>query len=304
MKADIEKKSEQGVAIRIVDNQDIEHRMEMYSDGEIDYHATDGYASEPSNRSNSEDEYFTQARRYAKYYVAQETEYETVPWDLNPERFETVRQALLALSSDEIDHWFGELFKQSLSHYHDHPDVDTGEITRPYALPADKIGPEGAVLYTQEIYVDDTGEIEAVSGLEIMYYVAKGERKTVRHGDAPDREPDACVEISPAPLVALGPFRDYLAYNLRCQIRDCYVGMGLEPPAQYKILGPGQYRFTGKYQHFDLYPEYYDKDADIPGYSHEFAPDLPVSMDEFGALIDASSNDSIYAQIKGTLFGR
>jgi hypothetical protein len=80
--------------------------------------------------------------------------------------------------------------------------------------------------------------------------------------------------------------------------------MGVEPPTQYRVLGPGQYRFTGKCQHFDVYPEYYDNDADIPGYSHEFAPEIPVSVDELGGLIDPGSNESIYAQIKGTLFSR
>ncbi|SEL14017.1 hypothetical protein [Haloferax larsenii] len=302
MEANIELETGEGVAIRVIDNQQKEHKIEMYPDGEIDYHSTNGYASDPSDRTNSEDEFFSQARRYAQYHVAQETDHDTIPWDLNPDQFETVRRVLLNLSAEEVETWFGELFAQSLSHYRDHPDVDTGDVSRPHELPADKIGPESAVLYKQEIYLDDADEIEAVSGVIVEYYVAKGERRTVHHGEVPDRDPDACVEVSPAPLVAVEPFRDYLAYNLRCQIRDCYVGMGLEPPSQYKVLGPGQYRFTGKYQHFECYPEYYRKDADIPGYSHEFTPELPVSESELGGLLEATGNQSLYDQLKDTLF--
>ncbi|WP_049900186.1 hypothetical protein [Natrinema altunense] len=304
MDASIEGKTDEGIGIKVFDNSGVEHRIEMYLHGEIVYHSVDEIPADPSERTTTEDERFTQARRYAQYYVAQETEHDTLPWDLSPDRFEDVRQALMALSSDEIEELFGDLLAQSLSHYRDDPNVDTAGVSRPFDLPADKIGTDDAVLYKQELYLDDAGDIEAVSGVLITYYVARGERTTVRHGETPDRDPDACVEVSPAPFVAPEPFRDYLVYNLRCQIRDCYVGMGLEPPETYKVLGPGQYRFTGKYQHFDCYPKYYDKDAAIPGYSHDFVPELPISDAELGGLVDPTSETSLYDQIKGALFSR
>ncbi|ELY80260.1 hypothetical protein C486_09060 [Natrinema gari JCM 14663] len=290
--------------MEIVDNNSIKHTISVSFDGDIPGHGQDGYPSKAAERTPEGNESVNQVRNYAKYFVSQETEYETVPWDLNPDRFEDVRQALMALSSDEIEELFGDLLAQSLSHYRDEPNVDTAGISRPFDLPADKIGTEDAVLYKQEIYLDDAGDIEAVLGVLITYYVARGERTTVRHGETPDRDPDACVEVSPAPFVAPEPFRDYLVYNLRCQIRDCYVGMGLEPPEAYKVLGPGQYRFTGKYQHFDCYPKYYDKDASIPGYSHDFVPELPISDAELGGLVDPTSETSLYDQIKGALFSR
>ncbi|WP_049907177.1 hypothetical protein [Halovivax asiaticus] len=306
MNAKIIGQDDAGVGLVLSDNENREHELGVNSEGDILHHQVDDISDDPSTRTQTENEQFSQARRYAKYYVAQETEYDTIPWDLNPERFETVRDSLAALTVDELDDYFGDLFAQSLSHYADDPDVDTGDIERPYELPAGKIGPEGAVLYEQEIYLDESGDIETVSGVIVEYYVAKGERTTVRHDEAPvpDRDPDARVEISPAPFVDLKPFRDYLVYNLRCQIRDCYVGMGLEPPAAYKVLGPGQYRFTGKYQHFECYPAYFDVDADIPGYSHEFAPELPISDAELGGLVDPGSERSLYRQLKSALFSR
>jgi len=304
MKAIIGDEDDNGVGLRVTDRNGVSHGIHVGYNGEVTYHEQDGYPDDPENRSNEEGESIEQARRYAQYYVAQETDYDTIPWDFNPERIELVREALEKLSAEEIEHYFGDLLAQSLSHYADDPDVDTGEIERPHDLPADKIGPDGAILYKQEIYLDANDEIEATSGVIIEYNVDINDMRTVRHGETPDRDPNACVEIYPAPLVAPEAFRDYLAYNLRCQIRDCYVGMGLEPPAEYRVLGPGKFMFAGKYEHFDCYPPYHDKDADIPGYSHEFAPELPISDAEIAGLVDPNSNRSIYDQIKGALFSR
>ncbi|WP_049923831.1 hypothetical protein [Halopiger djelfimassiliensis] len=292
------------VGLSVIDNNNVEHLIEMDRRGEIMGHEQDGYPDKAEKRTHSEGEHVGQARRYAKYYVDQETEYDTLPWDLDANQFEAVRQALQDLSVEEIKRYFGDLLSQSLSHYADDPDVDIGDTTRPEALPAEQIGGEDAVIYKQEIYLDGDDQIEATSGIGIMYYVARGERKTVWRGDAPDREPDARVELFPAPLVDPAPFRDYLVYNLRCQIRDCYLMMGLEPPEEYRVLGHGQYRFTGKYNRFDVYPPYYDFSADIPGYTHEFRPDLPITWDELGGLVDSGSDQSLYDQIKDTLFSR
>ncbi|QCW01820.1 hypothetical protein [Natrinema pallidum] len=292
------------IGLSVIDNNDIEHLIEIDFNGKIKYHEQDGYPDKPAERTHSEGEHVGHARRYAQYYVARETEHDTIPWDLDGDRFEEVRKALEGLSDGEIETCFGELLDQSLSHYDDDPEVDIGDTSRPHELPAEKIGPEGAVGYKQEIYLDAAGEIEAVSGIGIEYYVARGERRTVWHGDGPEREPDACVDILPAPLVDPAPFRDYLSYNLRCQIRDCYLMRGMEPPAEYKVLGHGQYRFTGKYENFDLYPPYHLIDADIPGYTHEFRPDLPITWGELAGMTDPGRGDSLYAQIKGALFSR
>ncbi|WP_049919995.1 hypothetical protein [Halobiforma nitratireducens] len=303
MKAVITGESER-VGVNLLDNNGVEHVVEMTFDGEIKYHQQDGYPDKAAERTHSEGEHVGHARKYAQYYVAQETDYDTIPWDLNADRFADVRQALQALSTDDIEHFFGDLRDQSLSHYRDDPDVDVGEMTRPHELPAEMIGSDDAVRYKQEIYLDDTGSIEAVSGIGLEYYVARGERTTTWHGDSPDREPDAAVDVVPAPLIDPASFRDYLDYNLRCQIRDCYLMRGMEPPEQYRVLGHGQYRFTGKYENFDLYPPYHDFQADIPGYSHEFRPDLPITWAELRGLTDPNQAGSLYDQIKNTLFSR
>jgi len=296
---------EQDIGTEITDNNEVIHQIELHkSNGEIYAHEQDGYADDPDKRTDEGNEHVDQASNYAQYYVAQETEYDTVPWELNPDRFETVQAALRDLSTEEIEQFFGELFAQSLSHYADDPDVDIGDVSRPYELPAERATGQAGLLYKQEVYLDTDDALEATSGPIADYHVARGQRETTRYGDndTPDREPDAMLEIFPAPLVELEPFRDYLVYNLRCQIRDCYHRMGLEPPEQYKVLGHGQYQSTLRHRHYDMYPEYYDMTADIPGYTLEFTPELPISPDELMGM--NSSRSSLFDQIKGSLFSR
>lgn len=305
MKAIIGDEDEAGVGLQIIDNDKVSHGVHVGYDGDVTHHDQDSYPDDPDERTTSGNENVMQARRYAKYYVATETEHDTLPWNLNPDRFETVRKALGRLSDNEITELFGDLLHQILSHYTDDPDVDTGEISRPVSLPTEKAGSDDAVMYRQEIYLDEDGEIETTSGIIVCYYVAKGDRRTVRHGTAPDRDPDAMIEISPVPIVSAGPFRDYLQYNLRCQIRDCYLGMGLEPPEEYKVLGPGLYEFTVRYHHYGMYPEYFDKNAEIPGYSYDFVPSAPVPMEKLAAgIASGNSAKSLYDRIRKTLFSR
>ncbi|NGM70120.1 hypothetical protein G6M89_14070 [Natronolimnobius sp. AArcel1] len=292
------------VGLSIIDNNDIEHLIEMDETGEIKYHEQDGYPDDAVERTNNENSHVGEARRYAKYYVYREKGYETLPWNLHPDRFETVREALRTLSSTAIEDYFGELLQQSLSHYEDDPSVETGASTRPVTLPETMSTHENAVIYQQEIYLDDDDEVEAVSGILVNYYVAKGERRTDRHGESPDRDPDARIEMSPVPIVAADPLREYLCYNLRCQIRDCYLGMGIEPPEEYRVLGPGQDRFTRRFHIVDRYPEYFDKQATIPGYSYEFTPSSPVPLSDLTDSMATGDEASLYDRVRHKLFTR
>lgn len=305
MRAEIIGKDERGLGVKVVDNDGTVHTVAIGFNGEVQGHSQDGYPNDPSERDTNEAEIAgSQARRYAKYHVDKETDYETLPWNLNHERLETVRETLATLSAEEIEEYFGDLLRQSLSHYADDPAVDTGDVSRPVKLPTDMSAHENALTYEQEIYLDETDEIESVSGIIIDYFAGEGNRKEARHGDAPNHNPDAKVELSPVPIVAPEPFRDYLCYNLRCQIRDCFIVTGREPPEEYKVLGPGQYEFTREYHLWDKYPEYHDKWSDIPGYSYEFEPSSPVPMEELrGAMADGDAG-SLYDRVRDTLFTR
>ncbi len=66
----------------------------------------------------------------------------------------------------------------------------------------------------------------------------------------------------PADPGSLEEFREYLDHHLRCQIRDCYVGMGLVPPEPYRVVGFGNFIYARRYDHYDLYPRVHLQEGD------------------------------------------
>lgn len=302
MRAEIKKETNDGYGLHVIDNNRVDHRIGVCYDGEIDGHVQNGYPDDPDKRTEVNNENVSQARQFAKYYVAQETDHETLSWDLDPERIEAARQALESLSVEEVETWFGDLQTQCLSHHLDDPGVDTDGLDRSVALPDDAIDDYRGIIYRQEVYLDDEDEIDAVSGVEIDYYTTDAERDAVRHGEVPDRDPHARIDVLPVAIESLEGFRDYLTYTLRCQIRDCYVGWGLEPPEGHKLLGPGQFRFTGWYYLYDCYPDYFDSEASLPGYVHEYAPDPPVCYEDVHKLINPTIDWSIRKLLYTAIF--
>ncbi len=105
-------------------------------------------------------------------------------------------------------------------------------------------------------------EISAVSGIHIGFPNVRGEHE-VQWGDRPlEREPDARLEIMPADPGTLEEFRQYLDHHLRCQVRDCFVGMGLVPPEAYRVVGFGKFIYARRYDHYDLYPQLHRRGGD------------------------------------------
>ncbi|ELZ01231.1 hypothetical protein C482_08546 [Natrialba chahannaoensis JCM 10990] len=108
--------------------------------------------------------------------------------------------------------------------------------------------------------------IEGVSDVHMLYYEGLNDERIVE-GDRPfEREPDTRLELTPAAVESIGQFRTLVTEHLLCQLRDCYVSMGLEPPAPFRVIGPGFHKHAQKYRHFDMYPDYVDPNANIPGY--------------------------------------
>ncbi|WP_263019975.1 hypothetical protein [Natronobiforma cellulositropha] len=107
--------------------------------------------------------------------------------------------------------------------------------------------------------------IESVSGLHVRYEDETGDEQTI-WGDGRSGDADARIQLPPVPCNSLEQFREFLVLHLVCQLRDCYLGMGVEPPEPFRVLGIGIDDFTEKYRHFELYEPYYDPSATIPGY--------------------------------------
>lgn len=309
MKADIKKETKDGFGLLVVDNNDVEHKIGICFDGSIDGHLQNGYADDPSNRTEGENEHVNQTRRFAKYYVYAERGYDTVEHVDNPDYIEAVRQAIASLSNDEFEQFFSPVHQQLRSH-HD------SAVERPRPLPSSVRYPDD-VIYKQDLYLGidpretdvaedaraiaadhgldleegmasralanisasdlekwqaftddlaDTSDPEtvdaevgledgAVSGIHVSYPDEYGELVTDYAEDPLDREPDARLELLTADPGSLEEFKSYLDHHLKCQIRDCLVGMGLTPPEEFRVLGPGKFIYTRRYNHYDMYPE-------------------------------------------------
>ena len=108
-------------------------------------------------------------------------------------------------------------------------------------------------------------EIAAVSGIHVGYPNAAGEHEVQRADSPLDRQPDATIELLPADPGPLSEFDAYLDHHLRCQVRDCFAGMGLLPPEPFQTVGFGKFTYARRYDHYELYPAFHTADADDSG---------------------------------------
>jgi len=111
----------------------------------------------------------------------------------------------------------------------------------------------------RDIELDSGLYIDAVSSLYASFLDDHSDVTVTDPATDPfERAPDTLIELPPIDPGPLAEFRDYLDYHLKCQIRDCFVGMGVEPPEQFRVLGTGRLKATVAYSLLDMYPEYHD----------------------------------------------
>jgi len=162
------------IGLSIIDNNDVEHLIEMDKSGNIKYHEQDGYPDKPAKRTSEQKEYVSQARRFARYHVYRERGYQTLSPVENPDRIEVARQVLDSLSTESWESHFGDLHQQCASHFDDEtdpaiePPLDVGVDTTAFGgvkalLAANTpeslrklVGLEGGknLFYCQNIYLD------------------------------------------------------------------------------------------------------------------------------------------------------
>ncbi len=235
MEATIIGEDKEDIGTKIEDNNGGEHQIEMHKiNGEIYAHDQGGYADDPDERTGEGNEMVEQARDYAKWYVAQNTEYDTVPWYLRSDRIERVKDVVENLSDDDLEHHFEHYYRQLAGAYDD-------SIAQPNPDPV----PVGAAMneyreHKLDVYLTEDGStVDATSGVHVMYYADINDDRIIRSDDPyPDRKPDTRLEHVVIDINR-DQFREFLIYHLRCQIRDSYLARGEEPPEEYRVLGPG-----------------------------------------------------------------
>jgi len=276
MRANITGENDERIGLYVYDSNDVEHWIEMEFDGEIKYHEQDGYPDDPHDRTLNERGRVLQARDFARHHVWQETDYEPFPVEKSHPGIKRVRSAIQELPIERFRALFADIYNQ----------VD-GKDPIPTDLPAplpSAVGPDDWVTFLVDVYLDDNNDIEAVSDIHLRYEDTDG-TEAEQWNDDPfaDRQADARLQLSFDHVPSLGGFKAYLDYHLRCQLRDCYISAGLEPPEAYKVLGRGQDKISGQYGHPDvtLYEPYHKHHAEIPGYELDY----DYGMGEYGKII-------------------
>lgn len=115
-------------------------------------------------------------------------------------------------------------------------------------------------------------DIEAVGDLYALYERGTSEHET-DHDEPLERAYDARLELAPVPPESLDSFQNYLVYHLACQVRDCYLTMGIAPPEPYRVTGPGFVDSLRRYVIEDVYEPYHDPDADITDWQDQYTPE-------------------------------
>ena len=118
--------------------------------------------------------------------------------------------------------------------------------------------------FAQELAVDHNEDLSeglrlgGVSSLHLTYIDDAGEEHVTSSEEPFDRVPDVRIELPVMDVGTLKEFQAYLNHNLACQIRDCFIRMGLEPPEPFQVLGYGDFESAEQYRHLEMYPDYID----------------------------------------------
>ena len=273
------------IGLSVIDNNNVEHLIEIDNTNKITAHQSDGYHDEPAKRTNEESEYLNQARRLAKWTVYRERGYDTITPYENPDRIVAAIRALLDLTDVEIDYHFNDLKTKLRSH----------QNGSPQELPFDGIDSGDMIVYRKDIWVhpdptdaepplleqfceyvgdplDTLGEIlgdgpdpresmpsyeiEAVS--DVHYLRSDGLTRDEHWADQPlEREPDARIELLPVDGDVFDSWQTFLVSHLGNQIRDCFLEMGCEPPEPFQTQGLGKHDSMVKQQLMGMYDQHF-----------------------------------------------
>ncbi|SDC33327.1 hypothetical protein [Natrinema hispanicum] len=167
---------------------------------------------------------------------------------VDPTETEVAEEAISLASEYGIDLDEPDAHEQSVT------DLDTNERTA-WEEFGDALGD---LVAENDADVSEAAYIDSVSTLHMAYLDSRGREHVTEATQPLDREPDARFELVPIDLQSPEDFQEYLAFNLKCQIRDCFVRMGVQPPGAFQVLGYGRYEATERYNKVEFYPKYHD----------------------------------------------
>lgn len=261
MQAEIIGEDEVDIGTKVIDNNGVEHQIEMHkSNGEIYSHHCDAYAEIAANRTKEENEHSNQARRFARYYVYLERGYDTVPAPENPVRIDAVRQAIADIDLAEFDSLFGDLYQQLA--------FEAGQdVSSVVDIPPEATDP---CIYCQNVYL----------GLEPLE-TDLGKQLAQGHGlDTEMSAADIDVgDVSPADLAQWREFSDEFVAQAAEERLDLSETVYIEDTSAVYVKYPAGKSLTAADDHLE--PAARDPDTVI-----ELLPIDPKDIEYFKSFMD------------------
>ncbi|WP_263020110.1 hypothetical protein [Natronobiforma cellulositropha] len=270
----IEEETASTVTVSVSDQYELEHVITVGTDGSVSTNTGEGDIPETIGDLSPFQQQLAQfVRGYAAYWLDREHDVDVLSPESKPESIEAVSKAIAELSTEEVDELFGEYLAQHASHWNDTaPFVD--EVKRP----VDPVGIDlenEVVLYEVWVSIED-GTVAGVSDIQIAV-LDDDERTVLREASVPDGETYALVSLPVRFVVTPELLQLVMGEHLRCQCRDRYVALGMEPPVESRILGPGQQSLTSLYTEYDSVPDFHNPEANVAGYEPGTAPEMLVA---------------------------
>ncbi len=224
---------EKDCGIEVYDENGNRHAITISWDGKIREHGTQDYPLEPEDRTDEEQRIMTQVEARARFAAQQEFPEADI---LSPMwRPEHIKAGIEAFSNYPM-----EEFLNDFREYYD-------ALRDPMQYIDDSPVNEESIIINVIVHFND-GEVLDVSDVGIHYKLTDGSEH--RTGPLPSYPNKELIFAMPELEFADGfeyeeEFADVIMSHLMAQIRDIYLNMGEDPPAEYRVEGIGKLNIVG-----------------------------------------------------------
>ncbi|WP_323677347.1 hypothetical protein [Halorubellus sp. PRR65] len=232
METEIAGYDEDGLGVRVIDNNGDLHQITLDWDGNVTNHGQDVYPQDSTKRTDEEERLMQQVRVRAEYAAHVHFEdrelIETPSWI--PSELERAMDIVRTLPT--------ETFVEHFRDYYDAVRDHTGE-----RIDDDVQGVERVRMY---IHIDDDNRFIGSSPPSVQYKDANGDPQATNY-DVEGHPTATSLVLSLPPLEFErddfefpDSFQALMVSHLMCHIRDVYLNMGEEPPVEYRVEGIGK----------------------------------------------------------------
>ncbi len=221
------------IGIKVIDENNSVHKVEVGLNGEIAFHGNDDYPHKREKRTEEQQRIMSQVEVRAQYAAQREFPKEDIlepMWDIKH-----LEAGLEALTRYDIGS-----FREEFRDFYEALDSPGQYIDAAFDLNEVEV---------YKVFRFQGSEIIDVAPVFLQYYDDADEPHTVgTFPDYPEDEQIVCV-IPPLDLPAdydyEEQFHDIVVSHVMAQIRDLYFHMGEMPPEEYQIQGIGKLNIHG-----------------------------------------------------------